>query len=85
MTVPDADDAEEILRVLRSWLDRDVAPVVLELEHADEYPRQLVEQMREFGSRPAMLTANAAHQLAMRRPRWPSCCRVIDDGPGCSS
>ena len=24
-------------------------PVVLELEHADEYPRQLVEQMREFG------------------------------------
>jgi alkylation response protein AidB-like acyl-CoA dehydrogenase len=49
VTVPDADDAEEILRVLRSWLDRDVAPVVLELEHADEYPRQLVEQMREFG------------------------------------
>jgi alkylation response protein AidB-like acyl-CoA dehydrogenase len=49
VTVPEADDAEEILRVLRSWLDRDVEPVVLELEHADEYPRQLVEQMREFG------------------------------------
>src|ERR1700694_689265 len=47
--MPEADDADEILRVLRSWLDRDVAPVVLELEHADEYPRALVEQMREFG------------------------------------
>jgi alkylation response protein AidB-like acyl-CoA dehydrogenase len=47
--VPHDDDAEEILRVLRTWLERDVAPVVLELEHADEYPRALVEQMREFG------------------------------------
>ncbi len=47
--MPHDDDAQEILRVLRSWLDRDVAPVVLELEHADEYPRALVEQMREFG------------------------------------
>jgi len=44
-----ADDAQEILRVLNSWLEKDVRPVVLELEHADEYPRQLVEQMREFG------------------------------------
>jgi len=43
------DDADDILTVLRKWLERDVAPVVLELEHADEYPRQLVEQMREFG------------------------------------
>ena len=47
--MPDDHDADEILRVLRSWLERDVAPVVLELEHADEYPRELVEQMREFG------------------------------------
>jgi alkylation response protein AidB-like acyl-CoA dehydrogenase len=47
--VPHDDDAQEILRVLRTWLERDVAPVVLELEHADEYPRALVEQMRDFG------------------------------------
>jgi len=47
--VPDDHDADDILRVLRSWLERDVAPVVLELEHADRYPRELVEQMREFG------------------------------------
>jgi len=49
VTVPDDHDADDILRVLRSWLERDVAPVVLELEHADRYPRELVEQMREFG------------------------------------
>ena len=47
--MPHEDDAQEIIRVLRTWLERDVAPVVLELEHADEYPRALVEQMREFG------------------------------------
>ncbi len=48
-SVGDADRADEILRVLRAWLEKDVAPVVLELEHADEYPRALVEQMRDFG------------------------------------
>jgi len=47
--VPHDDDAEEFLTVLRKWLERDVEPVVLELEHADRYPRELVEQMREFG------------------------------------
>jgi alkylation response protein AidB-like acyl-CoA dehydrogenase len=40
---------DEIVEVLRRWLTRDVLPRVLELEHADEYPREMVEQMREFG------------------------------------
>ncbi len=34
--MPQDDDADDILRVLRSWLERDVEPVVLDLEHADE-------------------------------------------------
>jgi alkylation response protein AidB-like acyl-CoA dehydrogenase len=47
--VPHDDDTDAILPVLRKWLERDVAPVVGALEHADTYPHELVEQMREFG------------------------------------
>jgi alkylation response protein AidB-like acyl-CoA dehydrogenase len=39
----------EIVAVLRRWLDKDVRDKVLEFEHADEYPEEMVEQMREFG------------------------------------
>lgn len=40
---------DEILATLDRWLQREVQPRVLELEHADEYPHQEVERMREFG------------------------------------
>ncbi len=39
----------EFLRVIDRWLERDVLPNVIELEHADEYPTEMVEQMRGFG------------------------------------
>ena len=35
--------------MLARWLERDVLPHVIELEHADAYPTEMVEQMREFG------------------------------------
>lgn len=41
--------AHEFAGVLRRWLDKDVRPHVLELEHRDEYPDEMVDQMREFG------------------------------------
>jgi alkylation response protein AidB-like acyl-CoA dehydrogenase len=44
----DSDD-EAILDSIRKWLDRDVAPHVLRLDHADEYPAEMVEQMKELG------------------------------------
>ena len=40
---------DEFHRVLARWLERDVLPNVIELEHADAYPTEMVEQMREFG------------------------------------
>lgn len=43
------DEADDLQRVLARWLERDVLPNVLELEHADAYPTAMVEQMREFG------------------------------------
>jgi alkylation response protein AidB-like acyl-CoA dehydrogenase len=50
-TTAAADDGEEamILDAIRKWLDRDVRPHVLRLDHADEYPHEMVEQMKELG------------------------------------
>jgi alkylation response protein AidB-like acyl-CoA dehydrogenase len=42
-------EALELLAVLERWLKREVAPGVNRLEHADEYPVEYVEAMREFG------------------------------------
>ena len=43
--------AEEtmILDSVEKWLERDVRPHVLRLEHADEYPHEMVAQMKELG------------------------------------
>src|SRR5260370_36280258 len=44
-----ADDDGPMLDSIRKWLDRDVRPHVLELEHADTYPAEMVEQMKALG------------------------------------
>ncbi|WEK50220.1 MAG: acyl-CoA dehydrogenase family protein [Candidatus Kaistia colombiensis] len=38
-----------ILDAIEKWLERDVRPHVLRLDHADEYPHAMVEQMKELG------------------------------------
>ncbi|WP_432827272.1 acyl-CoA dehydrogenase family protein [Dactylosporangium sp. CA-092794] len=43
-----ADEAA-IVALVRDWVDREVKPVVRELEHADTYPEALIEQMRRMG------------------------------------
>jgi alkylation response protein AidB-like acyl-CoA dehydrogenase len=42
-------DDEPILDALDKWLERDVRPHVLKLEHDDVYPAAMVEQMKVFG------------------------------------
>ena len=49
MATIDEADRVEFRRALTRWLDNDVRPHVLEFEHADRYPADMVEQMREFG------------------------------------
>ncbi|MCC5975229.1 MAG: acyl-CoA dehydrogenase family protein [Rubellimicrobium sp.] len=46
-TLPEED--QMILDAINKWLDRDVRPHVLRLDHADEYPEDMVEQMKELG------------------------------------
>jgi isovaleryl-CoA dehydrogenase len=44
-------DPEEaaIVELVREFVDRDVKPVVRDLEHADAYPDRLIEQMKRMG------------------------------------
>ncbi len=39
----------ELVAAIGEWVDREVVPVASELEHADEFPADLVAQMRELG------------------------------------
>jgi alkylation response protein AidB-like acyl-CoA dehydrogenase len=45
MTPEEAD----IVATVRAFVDREVRPVVRDLEHADEYPERLIEQMKQLG------------------------------------
>src|SRR5215213_4859683 len=39
----------EILSTVRSFVDKEIIPVAQELEHADEYPQQIVDGLKELG------------------------------------
>jgi alkylation response protein AidB-like acyl-CoA dehydrogenase len=43
------EDEIAIVALVREFVDRDVKPVVRELEHADTYPEKLIEQMKQLG------------------------------------
>ncbi|MEI7059325.1 acyl-CoA dehydrogenase family protein [Nocardioides sp. CCNWLW239] len=43
------DIQEEILKTVRQFVDEKVIPVAQELEHADEYPTEIVEGLKELG------------------------------------
>jgi alkylation response protein AidB-like acyl-CoA dehydrogenase len=49
--VPDGLSGEEaaIVALVREFVDRDVRPVVRELEHANAYPEKLIGRMKELG------------------------------------
>lgn len=39
----------EIVRLVRDWVEGEVKPVAQALEHANTYPEELIEQMKEMG------------------------------------
>src|SRR5689334_8524207 len=43
------EDQTEILKAVRQFVDKEILPVATELEHADEYPTQIVEGLKELG------------------------------------
>lgn len=42
-------EEQAVVAIVREWVDREVKPVVHDLEKANEYPEKLVEQMKELG------------------------------------
>jgi alkylation response protein AidB-like acyl-CoA dehydrogenase len=46
---PESDEARQILDAIDRWLKREVEPQVMQLEHDDVWPAQMVEQMKELG------------------------------------
>src|SRR6478736_9942387 len=43
------DDQTEILKAVRQFVEKEILPVATELEHADEYPTEIVEGLKELG------------------------------------
>jgi butyryl-CoA dehydrogenase len=48
-THTDAEVREQLVETVRRFIEREVVPVATEMEHADEYPDAIVEQMKELG------------------------------------
>ncbi|MFI1028560.1 acyl-CoA dehydrogenase family protein [Streptomyces sp. NPDC020951] len=44
-----SEDEQFIVRIVRDFVDKEVKPVVRELEHADIYPEALIERMKRLG------------------------------------
>jgi alkylation response protein AidB-like acyl-CoA dehydrogenase len=44
------EDQTEILKAVREFVDERIIPVAQQLEHADEYPTQIVEGLKELGA-----------------------------------
>src|SRR5262249_38019418 len=45
----DPEVREELVGTVRRWIAKDVIPVASDLEHADAYPADMVEQMKQLG------------------------------------
>ena len=44
-----SDVQSDILEAVREFVDKEIIPNAQELEHADEYPIEIVEQLKEMG------------------------------------
>jgi alkylation response protein AidB-like acyl-CoA dehydrogenase len=44
-----SEDQIEILKAVRGFVEKEILPVATELEHADEYPTEIVEGLKELG------------------------------------
>lgn len=43
------EEQQEILKVVRQFVEKEILPVATELEHKDEYPTEIVEGLKELG------------------------------------
>ena len=43
------DTEQQILATIDKWVERELRPIAREFDQADEYPKELVEQMKTLG------------------------------------
>ncbi len=43
------EEQQDILKAVRTYVDEKILPVATELEHADEYPQEIVDGLKELG------------------------------------
>ena len=43
------EEQQEILKLVRQFVEKEIIPVATELEHKDEYPTEIVEGLKELG------------------------------------
>lgn len=53
----DAEDEAQLLDAIDRWVEAEVSPVVKEYDHADRWPAELVEQMKQLGLFGATISA----------------------------
>ena len=48
-TQGDTEEETQMLDAIDRWVARELRPIVREYDHADRYPTEVVEQMKELG------------------------------------
>ena len=43
-------EGDELVKLVREFVEEQIIPVATELEHRDEYPTRIVEGMKRWGS-----------------------------------
>ena len=64
----ESDQESQLLDAIERWVKNEVAPRVLEYDHADRYPHELVGQMKELGLFGATSASSTAALDYRRRP-----------------
>ena len=49
MTIDLTEEETAVVELVRDWVNKQVKPVVRELEHTNTYPKDLIEQMKSMG------------------------------------
>jgi alkylation response protein AidB-like acyl-CoA dehydrogenase len=44
-----ADDDRALIDAIEAWVEKELRPVARKFDQADEYPQEIVEQMKELG------------------------------------
>jgi len=62
------DEDREIIDTIERWAERELRPIARKFDHADEYPTEIVAQMKELGLFGATIPPSTAASVSARAP-----------------